>query len=180
MLIELSPILLPDAPVARDAVHTIEITGRMEDVSPVKEKHLGSHQADIGMLTKGLRYLGQPVRIGLGVVVEEDDNLAPGAPDASVHRASKAPIRGEPDQDHLGIVPLDESDGLIGGGIVGDDDLKVGIGLAAQGVETSGQVECPVPVGDDHRSKGQISRWQISKVIHRQSTLAALLPRAVG
>jgi hypothetical protein len=101
----MAAIDLPHAAVARNPVETIEITGSVKRVAPIEEFHLGGDEACFGMALEGREDFFQPARISLGVVVEQDDELALRGAQAGVVAACKAAILRQRDDLHFGIIP---------------------------------------------------------------------------
>src|SRR5205814_3812490 len=78
--------------------------------------------------------LGQPARLGDGVVVDERDHLPGGVGDANVPRLRQVRLGAVVGPHVVGELGEDGV-GVVGAGAVDDDDLEVGVGLVFERVE---------------------------------------------
>ena len=120
-------------------------------VAPVEEEQLGGAEAHLGLRFQGAHQGLQPVRVGLGVVVQEDDDLPAAGADAAVDGAGEAAVGGVAHGAHPGVAPGQEGRRVVCRGVVHHQRLVRGAGLAGDGVQAGGQEVRPVVGGDDQR-----------------------------
>ncbi len=140
---------MPHAPIARNAVDAVKVASGVEGIALVEEQHFAGDAASLRMALKGGGYFCQPVGVGFGVVVEQDDDAALGGLPTGVARAGKPLVFWQLDEFHFRVVLGDEILGAIGGTVVNQQHFKIREGLLAQGLEAVVQVLFPVQVRDD-------------------------------
>ena len=95
--------------------------------------------------------VGEPVRIGVGIVVEIGDDFAGGCIQARVARTGEATVLG-PDQPAV-VVACDGS-GLVRRSVIHHDNLVIGIRESPQSFEAVKNGACTVVRAHDHRDPG--------------------------
>ena len=123
---------------ARDAFRRTPVT-RGRDVR--------STHANMCRAQKSVREICEPVRIGVGVIVDVRDDLAPGCPEAGVPRAGEAAVLG---LDQPAVVSARDGGGGIRRAVIHNDDLVVGVGQPLQGLEAIADGARAVVRADDH------------------------------
>ena len=127
---------------ARDALGDRSVT-RRRDIRSAHRGVRGAEEAD--------RQIGEPVRIGVGVVVDVGDDLARGRGEARVARAGQAAVLG---LDQPAVVLACDGGGRVGGSVVHHNDLVIRIGEARQSLETVADGARAVVRAHDHRDSG--------------------------
>ena len=87
LAVVLPRVALPNAAVAGDAVQPVDVAGRVEAVALVEEQQLRGHDADARAAVEHVDDGRQPAGVGLGVVVQQADELAAADAIAGVARA---------------------------------------------------------------------------------------------
>src|SRR2546428_1011926 len=100
---------------------------------------------------KSVREICEPVRIGVGVIVDVRDDLAPGCPEAGVPRAGEAAVLG---LDQPAAVSARDGGGGVRRALVHNDDPGGGAGPPFQGLEAIADGARAVVRADDHGDRG--------------------------
>src|SRR5437762_4002653 len=116
-----------------------------------RRRDVRSTDADMRRAQKPVREIRQPVRIGVRVIVDVRDDLAPGCMKAGVPRAGEAAILG---LDQPAVVSARDSGGGVRRAVIHDDDLVVGIGQPLQCLEAIADRAGAVIRADDHGDPG--------------------------
>gem|GEM_PF-3815974 len=99
--------------------------------------------------------LGQPVRVGLGVVVQQGYQVAGGAADALVAGDGEAVVLAKRFPPEFRIALRYQPVRAVGRAVVHHQHLEVPVALGAQRLQAAREVAGPVPVGDDDRYGGR-------------------------
>ena len=116
-------------------------------------QHQAADRKNLRVGVGGTDKLGQPVRLGKGVVVEQDGVLALGNRNALIYRVGKAGVVGVFDQGVAvaAAVAAGNRKAFIGGAVVDDDQLKILLGLCPDRLDGIPQPACTVQIRDDDR-----------------------------
>ena len=94
--------------------------------------------------------LGQPARIGFGVVVEQHDIVAGRRGDAGVTGSHEAGVARHFDDVYLGVLGLEEGNRIIGRAVVDDTDTNICKPfLLKQGGDAEFQMAATIVIGHD-------------------------------
>jgi len=96
----------------------------------------------------GLDQGREPSGLGVGVVVQESDEIGLGATHGAVIGLAESHVLGQAEEGGPGVERPHEVGRAVGGGVVDDGHLEGGIGLAMKGVEATGESPAAVPVED--------------------------------
>ena len=113
--------------------------------------HQTLHRKDLGVRIGGAQKLGQPLRLGKGVVVEQHHILALCPGNALIHCVGKAGVASVFDQGEVGAgaVAAGLFQTFIGGTVVHHDQVKILFGLGVDGLDGVLQPALAVDIGDD-------------------------------
>ena len=112
---------------------------------PRRREVRSAHRRVRGAHERG-REIGEPLRVGVGVVVDVGDDLSRGRFEPRVARARQAAVPG-PDEPAV-VLPRDGGR-RVGGAVVHDDDLVVGVGELLEPLEAVADRARPVARADD-------------------------------
>jgi len=132
--------------------HPCHIIARIVGQLPVKvADHQALHRKDLGVALSGPDQLGQPLRLGEGVVVEQHHEFALCPCNALIDCVGKPGVPPVFDQREVGAAAI--AAGLfqtfVGGAVVHHDELEVLLGLGIDGLDGVLQPALAVDVGDD-------------------------------
>ena len=113
--------------------------------------HQALHRKNFGVGIGGAQKLGQPLRLGKGVVVEQHHILALRPGNALIHCVGKAGVASVFDQGEVGAgtVAARLRKTFIGGAVVYHDQVKILLGLGVDGFDGVLQPALAVDIGDD-------------------------------
>ena len=151
---EAGPVLLePIAALAGKAQNRHIIACVIGQLRLIVAQHQAADRKNLRVGIGGPDKLGQPVRLGKGVVVEQDCVLALGDRNALVYRVGKAGVVGVFNQGVAvaATVAARNRKAFIGGAVVDDDQLKILLGLCPDRLDGIPQPACAVQVRDDDR-----------------------------
>ena len=116
-----------------------------------QEDHLAGDRADrwLGGRLERLQQPGEPVRLGSGVVVQQDRVRGRDLVEREVVATREPEVAGGFQDAHVGVVAAHQLDRAVGAGVVDDPGVKTPVALAGQPVEAGREQVGAVPVDDD-------------------------------
>ena len=113
--------------------------------------HQALHRKNFGVGIGGAQKLGQPLRLGKGVVVEQHHILALRPGNTLIDRVGKAGVASVFDQGEVGAgtVAARLRKTFVGGAVVHHDQVKILFGLGVDGLDGVLQPALAVDIGDD-------------------------------
>ena len=124
-------------------------TGILEGVLAVEHQELGLGDGNLGVaIHEGLDG-GDPARGDLDVVVEEDVVVGVDLGEGAIVAFGEAVVAVEEDEWEGGVVATEEGDAVVGGAVVGDEDLGMGRAAGGDGGEEALEHVAAVPVEYD-------------------------------
>jgi len=94
--------------IAGQAIATVEVACRMNDVAPVEEQQLAGGKAGLRVRIERLLQFKQPVGIGLGIIIEENNDLTARHGDAGIDAAAEEAILGQGNHAYLRIAVAEQ------------------------------------------------------------------------
>ena len=132
--------------------HPCDIVAGVVGQLPVEvADHKALDGENFGVALGGAEQLGQPLRLGKGVVIKEDHELALRPGDALVDRMGEAGVLAVFNEGEVGpgAVTAGLGQALVGGAVVHHDELKILLGLGVDGLNGILEPALAVDVGDD-------------------------------
>ena len=111
-------------------------------------RHVGPAGAGVVGARQRVHQVGEPVRVGAGVVVDVGDDLVAGEPQAGVAGAAEAEVL-RADQADAAVAP-DDVGGAVGRAVVHHDRLVPRVAQVGKAVEALRDRPCPVVRADHH------------------------------
>ena len=138
------------APLAGKAQNG-DVVARVVGQVPLKmADHQAAHRKNALVCLGRRQQIGQPVRLGEGIVVEQRHKLALRGTDALVHRVGEAGVFGVFDEGVVCPAHIAAGDGkaFVGGAVVHHDEFKILFGLGPDGLDGVPQPARAVQIGD--------------------------------
>ena len=106
---------------------------------------------DLLVALGGAEQLGQPLRLGKGIVVEQYHELALRPGNALIHGMGEAGVAAVLDEGEVGPAAIAAGllEALVGGAVVHHDELEVLLGLGVDRLDGVFEPALAVDVGDD-------------------------------
>jgi hypothetical protein len=118
--------------------------------------------ADAGVTrARGRAEFLDPMRVRLGVVVQQRDPRAIGTRDAAIAGFGEAEVRAVLEHSNFGVVAANTFDRAVRRAVVDEDRLEVAIGLSVQRGEARREILLGVPVHDDHGDVDRVHRGRL-------------------
>ena len=145
---------LAGAAAAVLAIRINQVSGFIDAPWILKDQHFGGGHTDVRCGVEGAAQVGEKVRRGLGIVVQQGDERAPRGGEGLIVGGAKAPVIGVGD-DARAELRTRHFSGTIARAIIYYDDFEADAALGAQRREAGPQVIAPVPIDYGHRDIGR-------------------------